>query len=653
MRIASRCTLLLAQALIFLAPMFAYNDWLPVTPEELKMTSIPQQPGAPAVELYREELYDDVAHTQSFYTRIKILTETGKKYADVQIPYESRFQDVSFVRGRTIQPDGSISPFEGKPLDRVLEKGDGRNWKVKSFAVPNAQVGSIIEYRYTRNYDNWWYFPPTWNLQGELFRVKEYFAFTPTAGGVAWTWRTAPNFPMPQRSVGGKLGAFYERVELMLTDVPAFVAEPDMPPANLFRYNVHFYYDSHRGKPDVFWKKEGKYWIKDVEHFTTKRAGLTEAVRAVVSPSDTPEQKARKIYAFVQSLQNLDFSPRRSEEEMKMLGLKDVRGVEDVLRQKMGDGEDLARLYLAMAREAGLNAHLMCIATRDDNSYFDEQYLNSDQLNHEIVALKLDSGLLYLDPGVRFCPFGLLFWKHADTRGLLQGDGKDAQLGDVPDSGYQDAWLVREAQLWLGSDGRLQGTVEVTYKGQRALVFRVQHWQTDEAGKKKAIEDELKRMLPENAEVQLVNRPEWDSDRDLVAKFKVSSPAASSAGHRVLLPLDIVEHGHAPRFPLAEREYPVGFDYPWRTTDHFQLLLPQGFRVENLPAAVSEKLPYAIYEVKVAEQGGQIEVLRDLVMSSIIFPKKQYSEIKSFFDKVKGGDDAEVLLKPSLTASRQ
>lgn len=436
-----------------------------------------------------------------------------------------------------------------------------------------------------------------------------------------------------------------------MQDTPAFIEEPYMPAVNSYRYNVHFYYDLHNADAASFWKDEGKYWNREVEKFMNRRGGLGEAIRSTVAPTDTEEQKARKIYAFVQSLQNLEYSPPRTDEEMKALKLKDARGVEDVLRQKMGDAEDLARLYVAMAREAGLNAYVMRVATRD-HTMFNEKYLSFDQLDHEIAIVKLESGEVTLDPGVRYCPFGVVYWKHSNTRGLRQSaTAKGAEFGTVESSQYTDAWLRRNANFKLTSEGKLSGTVDVVYAGQRALVMRLEHWNTDEAGKRKALEDELKQWLPADAEVILTNRPKWESDEELVASYNVTTPAASSAGRRYLLPLDIFQFNDPPRFPYPDREWPIAFDFPYRTTDHLHLTLPEGLQVESVPAPAMEKLTYAMYSLKLASSESGIEVLRDHAMAGCAFPKDRYPELKSFYDKVKAGDDQQVVLKGRASAA--
>ncbi len=76
-------------ALIELArPIAAHAaDWPPVTPEELKMTSEPKAPGAPAIYLFRQVDRDDSVPKEYVYARIKIRSAT--KDADEIKPIET------------------------------------------------------------------------------------------------------------------------------------------------------------------------------------------------------------------------------------------------------------------------------------------------------------------------------------------------------------------------------------------------------------------------------------------------------------------------------------------------------------------------------------------------------------------------------------
>ena len=79
---------------------------------------------------------NDPSYTEAVYFRIKIFTAEGKKYGDIEIPYNkavglkhrsdlNSVQDVADIRARTIRPDGSIIPFTGQIFDHLIVKGKG------------------------------------------------------------------------------------------------------------------------------------------------------------------------------------------------------------------------------------------------------------------------------------------------------------------------------------------------------------------------------------------------------------------------------------------------------------------------------------------------------------------------------------------------
>ncbi|HYK38897.1 MAG TPA: hypothetical protein VEU98_02665, partial [Candidatus Eremiobacteraceae bacterium] len=127
-------------AIVCLSPRLASADeWQPITPEELKMTSLPEAPGAPAVILYRQVDRNDAGIQRGRgagefdYVRIKILTEEGRKYANVEIPLLRTRSNISGVHARSIKPDGTITNFDGKVYEEVVEKTKGLKYTAKKF----------------------------------------------------------------------------------------------------------------------------------------------------------------------------------------------------------------------------------------------------------------------------------------------------------------------------------------------------------------------------------------------------------------------------------------------------------------------------------------------------------------------------------------
>ena len=71
---------------LFFFSLRSFAEWPPISTDDLKMTDVKEQPGAPAVVLDREEIDDDMNNAHSVYERIKILTDAGREYANVEIP---------------------------------------------------------------------------------------------------------------------------------------------------------------------------------------------------------------------------------------------------------------------------------------------------------------------------------------------------------------------------------------------------------------------------------------------------------------------------------------------------------------------------------------------------------------------------------------
>src|SRR5947209_2169373 len=186
---------LLAICVSLLTPAAWCIGFQPISPDELKMTSEPKAPGAAAIILYRQVDRDDrglTAH-EDVYFRIKILTEEGRKYADVEIPFWKSTGEVINIHGRTIKPDGSIVNFDGHVYDKSIVKARGVKYMAKTLTLPDVQVGGIIEYYYTTDFSEHFIFDSHWILSNELFTRNAKFSLRPytssyVAFHIRWIW---------------------------------------------------------------------------------------------------------------------------------------------------------------------------------------------------------------------------------------------------------------------------------------------------------------------------------------------------------------------------------------------------------------------------------------------------------------------------------
>src|SRR5260370_41744150 len=86
---------------------------------------------------------------------------------------------MSAIRGRTIRPDGTITNFDGKVYEEMVEKTKGEKYLAKKFTLPDVQPGSIIEYHYNIDFEDYYIFRSYWLLGAELLTKKPVFTRKP------------------------------------------------------------------------------------------------------------------------------------------------------------------------------------------------------------------------------------------------------------------------------------------------------------------------------------------------------------------------------------------------------------------------------------------------------------------------------------------
>ena len=643
----SRTTLLLVVLATFaLNPVSARagDDWQPISPDELKMTSEPKAPGAAAVYLYRQVDRDDSASTEFDYARIKILSEEGRKYADVEIAFNKQSEDIHGVQARTIRPDGSIANFDGKVFEKTIVKAKGVKFLAKTFTLPDVQVGSIIEYHYRTTLQEGMVFDSRWILSEELFTKHAKFSLKPYSQfALRWSWPVG----LPQGTSLPKDDGHAVRLEAQ--DVPAFQIEDYMPPENTLKYRVEFIYspESNPEKDfDKFWKGEGKKRYHAVDSFMDKRKAMEQVVAQTVAANDPPEAKLRKLYARAQQIRNLSFEKEKTAQESKRENLKDTSNVEDVIKRGYGNGDQIIWLFVALARAAGFQADPVAISTRD-KYFFNSRLMNPYELNTYVALVKVDGKDLYLDPGVAYAPYGVLPWWETVVPGLrLDKDGGGWVTTSLPKG--EESRVERKAVMQLTDTGSLEGKVTVTYVGIPALDRRLDERDADDTERKKFLEDGLKESIPAASEAELTNHPDWRaSTNTLVAEFDVKVPGwAAQAGRRALLTVGLFGGGEKHLFEHGSRTHPIYFAYPFKDVDDLTIDLPLGWQISSVPQPQTIDAKACVYSMDAERKDNTLHLVRQLTVDLNFVDVQHYGALQGFFQRVRSGDEQQIVVSP-------
>jgi transglutaminase-like putative cysteine protease len=619
------------------------DDWTQPTPEELKMTVEPAAPGATVTCLGMVSV-DDYSHkrTHTLYVRLKVLNEDGRSYGDVELPYSEDLV-LKTIEARVVHADGNAIVFSGEPYDKLIEKGKHSERRSKVITLPDGQVGSILEYRivYDISGQVGWY--PEWFVQRRFFIRKAHYEYAPDD----FNFLIPRYFSVLPKGVDVRFDPKRKLYTLDAENIPALVEEEYEPPMESLSYRVLFYYTDAKS-PEDYWRTAGTGWSKGVNEFMTAD-NLRKIPAQLIHPTDSETEKARALYDAVIAIENTDFTRERSKSEDKADRVK-IREAVDVWKARRGNSNELALLFIGLAREAGIKAYAAKIVDRS-SSVFMPEYLSTRQLDAFVAILELDGKEVFLDPGEPYCPFGTLSWKHSGTRGLRQTE-RGTEPVATPSLGYKSSTVARTADISIDASGNIAGTLRLAMTGNEALTWRQRVLLSDEIQAKRDLEESLRKRLPGGLAVSLKElRGASDSSVPLTASCDVHGTLASVAGSRILVPASLFEAENTALFTKKSRVNPVDLEYPYVMQDEVRIHVSSPMAFESLPQDGELALPRnALYKVAFKQDSGMVSSSRLVLLANNLYSADEYPALRDFFQKVAVKDKEQLIVKRSSVA---
>jgi hypothetical protein len=248
--------------------------------------------------------------------------------------------------------------------------------------------------------------------------------------------------------------------------------------------------------------------------------------------------------------------------------------------------------------------------------------------------------ILIFDPTSELTPLGLISGHLQSNYGLLvTPTGGDLIL--LPQLSPASSGTHRGAKLKLTSDGTLSGDVIEIRRGDSANYQRyLMRSVTKDADRIKPIESVLSHSLGNFQIAHATVGNLTAHDQPLQFKYSFASGAfAKRAGDlflvrpRVLgnLSWDILEK-------KEPRKYPVEFSGPLRDVDDYEIELPAGYEVDDLPPPTDAEYSFAAYHSKTEVKGNVLLYTRTFEIKELSVPVDKLDQLKTLYRTI-GGDE--------------
>jgi Domain of Unknown Function with PDB structure (DUF3857)/Transglutaminase-like superfamily len=586
----------------------------------------------------------------------KILRPEGRGNGTVYVHY-NRGRKITSLHAWCIPAQGKDYEVKDKDATDISPPIEGgelvSDVKIRMLRIPAPDPGNIVGYEYEVEEQPFW-LQDTWSFQEtDPVRESHFSLQLPPGWEYKSSWLAYPEVKPTEE--GGNLSQW------VVSDVKGIRHEPDMPPWRgvAGQMIVSFFPAGGTSRKNDFanWRSMGSWLGNLYSGQTVASEPIKQEVNALAAGKTAQLQKMQAIAEFVQH------DIRYVAIELGIGGWQ-PHAAPDVFSHRYGDCKDKATLMHTMLREIGVDSYPVVINMRRGAVTRETPAHNG--FNHAILAIKLPDDvkdpsliavmqhsqlgrILFFDPTNELMPFGQIGGYLQANYGLLVTP-EGGELVELPQQPSAMNSIQRVGKLTLDANGVLKGDVQEVRLGDRAFSERLRLRKvTQNADRIKPIESLLAASLPnfQIARASIVNLERTDQPFGFNYSFEADN-YAKNAGNLLLVRPRVLGSKSSGILETKEpRKFPLEFDGPLRDTDSFEIALPAGYEVDELPPPMDAEFSFGSYHSKTEADGNVLHYTRSMEIKELSVPVNKMDELKKFYRMIASDERNTAVLKPA------
>jgi uncharacterized protein DUF3857/transglutaminase superfamily protein len=594
---------------------------------------------------------------KTVHVAYKILRPGGRDYGIVAVAFNLH-QKITSLHGWCIPAQGKDYEVKDKEAMEVsvpkIEASElVTDVKAKLLRIPAPDPGNVIGWEYEME-EQPLVLQDVWSFQHESPVRESHYSLQLPAG---WEYKASwLNYPETKPGPGGS-----NQWQWVVNDVKGIRKEDEMPPLKgVAGQMIVSFFPPSGATANGFasWQQMGA-WYRNLSSGRLDASPEIKQRVATLTPSaHTPLAKMMAIAQFVQH------DIRYVAIELGIGGFQ-PHAATDVFLHRYGDCKDKATLMASMLHEIGVDSYFVVINS-ERGSVTPDMPAHLGGFDHMILAVKLPDGLtnpqliailqhprlgklLFFDPTNELTPFGQVGGYLQANYGLLvTPDG--GELVEVPRQPLAMNGIRRTAKLALDATGTLRGDVKEVRIGDRAWS---QRWAlrttTKDSDRIKPIEELLAGSIStfQITQASVVNVAQTDLPFGFDYSFEAAN-YAKNAGNLLLLRPRVIGSKSSGLLETKERRnFSIEFEGPAQDTDTFEIALPAGYEVDDLPPAVDVDFGFASYHSKTEVAGNAIRYERTFEVKELSVPASKADDLKKFYRIIASDERNTAVLKPA------
>ncbi|MGC2753606.1 MAG: DUF3857 and transglutaminase domain-containing protein [Candidatus Acidiferrum sp.] len=586
----------------------------------------------------------------------RILRPGGRERGLVLATFDSETR-ITGLRGWCIPAQGK--DYEVKDKDVVeaalmgVSNGEfASDDRTKILKIPAPDPGNIVGYEIERERRPY-ILQDEWSFQDEDPVREARYTLQLPAG---WEYKAVfLNYPEVKETSQGP-----NQWQWVVNNVEAIRPEDDMPPWRAVAGQmIVSFFSPGGGQTSGFgsWNDMALWEAGLVRGRRESSPEIKQKVAELTASETTELGKMRALGKFVQD------DIRYVAIELGIGGWQ-PHPASDVFSHHFGDCKDKATLMSTMLKEIGIDSYYVIVNV--NRGAVNEKTPAVNWFNHAILAIKLPDSvsdpsltavfkdqkvgrLLIFDPTDDLTPFGYLRGPLQANYALLVTEA-GGELIELPELPAAMNGIRRVGKLTLTSAGTLSGEVTEIRMGDRGLEQRyAMRAASTNKDKIKPIESLLAGSLTNYqitkasvSNIQVTDQP-FEYSYSLVAQ-----DYAKVAGNLLLVRPRVVGVKSSPLLETKEpRKFPVEFAGPSLDSDIFEITLPAGYHVDDLPPPVKVDYGFASYQSESEVKGNVLRYTRKFEVKDPSVPLAKVEELKKLYRIIAGDERSTAVLTPA------
>jgi hypothetical protein len=611
-----------------------------ISPDDIEMRSCSYDSVADAVIIFdvgkssfvKSGIGFDIMYER--ITRIKILNEAGKRYAQVSIPYYHEggiYEQIKDIKATTYTvTNGQVSKSVQLDPNSCYEEKMSENWNAKKFALPDVQPGCIIEYTY-KLYSQYHFNLRNWEFQWEIPALYSGYE-AKMVPFYEYTWVLQAPKPLDGYTFDDGSGVikqefqgtsfFYKVYKFELKNVPAFLDEEYSPSREDEIIKIKFQL-SGLVLPEgttvnvmTTWPELVKKYLKHPDFGKYIKMSTSNAYN-VIDPDSldgkTELQKFNYVVDYVKD--NFKWNNENSQYANK--------SPSELQKDKIGNSAAINLWLVGALKAVGIESYPLALSTRDHGK-IQTGYPFSSSFNTVIAYVLLNGKPILTDATDPNCLNNKISMQCINDKGLLIDKDKMKWL-----SLQNNAASSLVTTIKIDSIGTEQlAHIVCVAANYEALCYRNRY-----AGKKDVLFNELSKKAYQVEDTSLKIRYESVRAMPFAYRFTTRNNSENINGKIYVQPFLKEVFSENP-LKQKTRTYPVDMTYPVQRTYKSEISIPQGYKVEFLPSNSSLNDEQFGFEYTVTQSESSINAVLMYDFKKSVYPPEEYNRVKALFDRI-------------------